>query len=138
MSDGTISLNPLEGEDLVEGRLRCRATSRRTGERCGRAAHPGATVCASHGAKAPQVKRKAQMRLIELVDPAIATLAREMVNAEKSADKQRAANSILDRAGFGRVSKVETTDARELLKEKMMELRDQARTIKGETDDSLA
>jgi hypothetical protein len=41
---------------------RCRATNRR-GERCRRAAARGAVVCASHGAKAPQVKAKAAERV---------------------------------------------------------------------------
>lgn len=134
MANDLTRMNPLEGDDLVNGVLRCRATSRRSGKRCGRAASPGTTVCANHGAKAPQVQRKAKMRLLELVDPAIATLAREMVQAEKSADKQRAANSILDRAGFARVTKVENADARELLRDKLIELRDQARTITGEVE----
>src|SRR5690606_28011344 len=41
---------------------RCRAHNRQ-GQRCGRAATPGTTVCASHGSKAPAVKAAAQRRL---------------------------------------------------------------------------
>lgn len=43
---------------------RCRATNR-SGERCGRPAAPGAVVCASHGAKAPQASRRAARRRLE-------------------------------------------------------------------------
>jgi hypothetical protein len=43
--------------------VQCSATSKRSGQQCQRAAAPGATVCASHGAKAPQVRAAAQRRL---------------------------------------------------------------------------
>ena len=104
---------------------RCHARSKATGKECGREAVPGATVCRYHGGAAPQVQRKAALRLLELVDPAIGTLAREMATADKSADRQRAANSILDRAGIAR--KVETPDsdiARAMLVERLLALRD--------------
>lgn len=71
-------------------------------------------------------ENKARLRLFELVDPAIATLAREMKSAQSSADRQRAANSILDHAGYGRASKVEPADARALLLELLLELRAEA------------
>lgn len=83
---------------------RCHATSKGTGEQCKQVPVPGATVCKYHGGGAPQVRKKAQLRLIELIDPAITTLAREMATADSSADRQRAANSILDRAGMGRTT----------------------------------
>ncbi len=60
------------------------------------------------------------------MDPAIATLAREMVNATTSRDRQRAANSILDRSGWGRVTKVEAVDARQVLLQRLHELREAA------------
>src|SRR3546814_8416182 len=81
-----------------EGR-RCTAKNR-AGERCGKAPIKGGTVCVTHGSSAPQVRRKATLRLLELVDPAIGTLAHEMVQADKSADRQRAATSLIDRAGL--------------------------------------
>lgn len=135
MTNEVIIQSPLETEDPMEVTHQCTATSKQSGNRCGRVATPGTNVCASHGSKNPAVQRKARLRLLELVDPAIATLAREMMYAESSGDKQKAANSILDRAGFGRVTKIESSDARELLRDKLMEMRDEARTIKGETDD---
>lgn len=100
---------------------RCKARTQK-GEPCKRPPIAGAAVCRVHGGAAPQVKRKAAMRLLELVDPAIATLAKEMVKAEKSGDRLRAANSILDRAGYGRVTKVEGQDAKEILVERLLQM----------------
>lgn len=42
----------------------CKATNRQ-GNRCGRSAVPGATVCNMHGGKAPQVQAKAAERVLE-------------------------------------------------------------------------
>lgn len=41
--------------------LRCSATNR-AGEQCGRDSTPGATVCPSHGSRAPQVASRAAIR----------------------------------------------------------------------------
>ena len=105
----------------------CTAKSTTTGNRCGKSAIKGGTVCDRHGGSAPQVRRKAALRLLELVDPAIAVLAREMVNADKSADRQRAANSVLDRAGVPRTATViDGESAKSLLVERINALRGEA------------
>ena len=44
---------------------RCRATSKRTKERCARWPTRGASVCSSHGAGAPQVKAAAKRNLLQ-------------------------------------------------------------------------
>ena len=44
-------------------RRRCRARSKRSGERCRRLAIPGGTVCVMHGGAAPQVAAAARRRL---------------------------------------------------------------------------
>jgi hypothetical protein len=53
--------------DLMEPTavLQCSAHSKRSGERCRRWAMSWATLCATHGGKAPQVVAKARMRLLE-------------------------------------------------------------------------
>lgn len=79
----------------------CTAKNNR-GEPCGRYAIRGGTVCRSHGGAAPQVRAAAQLRLAELVNPALATIAREMTMSPVSAVRLRAAQDILDRAGIGR------------------------------------
>lgn len=111
-------MNPYKG-------VRCSATSRRTGQQCGQIAPPGAKVCKWHGGDAPAVKRKAAIRLLQLVDPAVTTLAQEMVDADKSVDRQRAANSILDRAGVPRMTDTQdSAAAREILVERLLAVRD--------------
>lgn len=106
-----------------DGQPRCTAWSSQRHHRCERAKTPGATVCASHGSAAPQVRRRAQLRLVELIDPAIAVLAKEMVDARvKSADRQRAANSILDRAGVPRRTEVDHGAAQALLMDRLQEV----------------
>ena len=111
----------------MEARRQCTARARSTGERCGNRPIPGGTVCRFHGGGAPAVRRRARLRLAELVDPAISTLARVMVKAEKDSDKLRAAEAILDRAGHPRASRVEghvsVDDAREMLIQRILELR---------------
>lgn len=108
----------------------------RAGKPCGRWALHGTNVCQFHGGSAPQVRRKAALRLLSLIDPAIATLAREMASADRSSDRQRAANSILDRAGVPRQVDVTDSDAaRALLVERLLALRDLTATeppIQGE------
>jgi hypothetical protein len=59
-------------------------------------------VCASHGAAAPQVKKAAQRRLLELAEPAIAALAIALRNAIDQKEWRTVvttAKAILDRAG---------------------------------------
>ena len=119
-------------------RARCKARSKGTGEQCKQSAIPGGTGCRFHGGGAPSVKRKAALRLAELVDPAIATLGREMVKAEKSSDRQRAANSILDRAGITRGQSAELDVARALLLERLLEARGAPRAaLPASTPDPL-
>ena len=131
-----MTSNPMENTH-PEAPVRRLCTARnRSGNPCGRYPVPGTNVCPMHGGSAPQVKRKAALRLLELVDPAIATLAREMARADKSADRQRAANSILDRAGVSR--QVQTPDgdlAKALLVERLVALRD-SRSVHEAVEDT--
>lgn len=112
----------------LTGTIACTATTR-DGMPCSNAAIKGGNVCRMHGGSAPQTRRKANLRLIELIDPAIATLAREMTTADKSSDRQNAANSILDRAGVPRRAEVVTDDVRARAIQLLTQMRD---TIEGE------
>ncbi len=105
-----------------QGRRLCGAKTREAAS-CRAPAMAGQARCRMHGGSLPQAKRAARLRLAELVDPAIATLGREMVKAERSADRQRAANSILDRAGIARETRVETSDARTMLLDRLLAAR---------------
>jgi hypothetical protein len=81
--------------------VQCHATSKTSGQQCRRPASAGAAVCRVHGGAAPQVKEAARVRLLALVDPALATLARA-VNSRRqpTAVEISAAKDILDRAGL--------------------------------------
>lgn len=107
-----------------DGAPRCRAQSKQAKRRCARAATPGTTVCKNHGSHNPAVKRKAALRLASLVDPAIATFAREMTTAPKASDRLRAAENVMDRAGFPRKTEVDDGTAKALLVTRLMEMRD--------------
>lgn len=141
---------PLKGGDLMEGRCpknpgpehdhlhltfdgkpRCTARSKQAKRRCARAATPGTTVCKNHGSAAPQVRAAAQLRLASLVDPAIATFANVMKDKSASeSDKLRAAENVMDRAGFPRRAEVDDGTARALLVARLLAMREGS--IEGE------
>ena len=65
----------------------------------------GGTVCRSHGGGAPQVKEAAKRRLLEMVDPALATILRSLTRKYKpgehpTAVELAAAREVLNRAGL--------------------------------------
>ena len=62
---------------LLPTREKCKARNRR-GEPCGNFPVLGAVVCASHGAAAPQVKRKAAQRIAMAQDDAASLLVQFM------------------------------------------------------------
>lgn len=80
-------------------RVQCRATSKTTGEQCGKLAIMGGTVCRVHGGAAPQVRDAARRRLLDLVAPAIVALA-EIVESSDERARLAAARDILDRCGL--------------------------------------
>jgi len=86
---------------MEQGRPRCTAKSKQSGERCKLAPIPGGTVCVVHGGSAPAAKMAAQRRLIGMIDPAMAALLRAIEECEEWPTKVRAAIAVLDRAGFG-------------------------------------
>lgn len=113
-------MEPFRCDD--QGRRLCTA-HRTNGEECRAPAMHGQTICRSHGGAAPQAKRAAQLRLSTLVEPALGVLAEELT-ADKSSDRQRAANSILDRAGYARGRTLDAGEVRMILFERLLELRD--------------
>ena len=89
----------------------CKAT-RRDGTPCRRAPIQGATVCRAHGGAAPQVKAKAQQRLLEKV-PKMLRMLNEIASNEKipPAVRLAAIRDWLDRAGVDRKIEVELTSS---------------------------
>lgn len=68
---------PLGYKRTQDARRQCVGKAKSTGKRCSNAPIPGGTVCRVHGGAAPQVIRKAQERLTDLIDPN--RLLRELV-----------------------------------------------------------
>lgn len=93
---GRIKAHPIDPDDPMKGR--CTATNRQ-GKRCGKWPIPGGTVCRMHGGGAPQVKRKAEERLRELIDPAITRLAELVAQKEFPSVAIAAVKDVLDRNG---------------------------------------
>jgi hypothetical protein len=96
-------------EALQETRRQCTATSKTTGERCGRAPILGGFVCINHGGGQQATIQAARRRMLALVDPAMDVLQRVMTSnppcpacgrSDEAAVQVRAAQIVLDRTGF--------------------------------------
>lgn len=102
---------------------RCIAKAKQTGNRCKRRPIVGGTVCKMHGGGAVQVQRSARLRLAALVEPAITALADTLSDFEVDAGvKVRAAEAILDRAGYPRRTEIDIEDARSRLIDRLNQL----------------
>jgi hypothetical protein len=89
-------------------KLRCSARSARTGKPCRKWAIAGGTVCPTHGGSAGHVKAAARERLAAMVEPALDGLQTALDSKELPAIL-KAAQLVLDRAGFHPRSAVEVT-----------------------------
>lgn len=136
--DGARHVHLPETFDEELNRPRCTAHNR-AGYRCQRYPVQGAKVCSKHGGNAPQVRRKAALRLAALVDPAIVTIARIMTDqTAKPGDRLRAANSVLDRAGIVRQTDMDLSTAQALLVQRLQEVhrrKDEAALDDSEIED---
>lgn len=84
--------------DLMHADTRCTAR-RRNGEPCRNWAMLGTNVCRMHGGAAPQVRRRAQQRILEASDKAAARLVELMQDTKVPyAVQLAAARDLLDRA----------------------------------------
>jgi hypothetical protein len=80
-------------------RQRCSARISDGSRPCQRWAIDGSNVCATHGGRAPQVKKSAKERLAELVEPALKGLNRAL-RSNDLPTIVRASQIVLDRCGF--------------------------------------
>lgn len=142
-----MTIDPLNRTDPLKLRARdlpadtvpvtyCTAHNRQ-GNPCGAFAVPGATVCRHHGGNAPQVRRKAAMRLNDMIEPALAVMFKIMVDSgAKNGDRLRAVENVLDRAGMPRtVVEQEDPDLSvDVFLTKLQQVHE-ANMIEGETTD---
>jgi hypothetical protein len=104
-------------QDLREGRSGWPWCGQRAGHGTD---HPGSGRCAEHLGNTQQARRSHRLRLAELAGPAIETLARVMVDPQASTSSRvRAAEALLDRAGYPRRLEIDTEAARETLLERL-------------------
>lgn len=87
---------------------RCTARISDGSRPCGRWAINGGGVCATHGGRAPQVKKSAKERLAELVEPALEGLHKALKSNELPTIV-RASQIVLDRCGFHPTQVMELT-----------------------------
>lgn len=120
--------SPMERRDGQNRRL-CSA-HRTNGEECRAPAMRGQRVCRKHGGGTPQARRAARLRLADLIDVSVTTLARVITNPNaKDADRIRAAEAVLDRTGQPRGVKVEaisSEEAKRQLLKALLRMREQA------------
>ena len=95
-------------DPLKRGNPQCTARSKRSGERCQKAAMSGTNVCRNHGGAAPQVRAKAKRRLEEAADRMAKQLLHMATDDSVSdAVKLAAIRDALDRAGLKPTTTVE-------------------------------
>lgn len=75
-------------------------------------------MCATHGGSAPQVRQRAQERLLQAVDPVAAELVRIALEGESEADRLRACQAVLDRAGLPKAERLQLDARTELVQER--------------------
>lgn len=93
--------------DLMHADTRCTAR-RRNGEPCRNWAMLGTNVCRMHGGAAPQVRRRAQQRILEASDKAAARLVEIMQDPKVPyAVQLAAARDLLDRAQLAGKQEIE-------------------------------
>lgn len=88
-------------------RAQCTA-HKRNGDRCSNPPVRGAKVCRMHGGSAPQVRAKANQRLVAMVLPAMRELHRILDKPDTSdADRLKAINAVLNRTGYSERQTIE-------------------------------
>lgn len=86
---------PRKSSGVFPQKVRCQARNRR-GEQCGKWAMKGSVVCSKHGGAAPQVRRKAQERIMMAQDDAASLLVKFMSDKNVPyAERRRCAEFLL-------------------------------------------
>jgi len=120
-----------DGDDYIGPGLppwgnRTRCSAVRGGRRCRKGTIPGGTVCNTHGGAAPQVRRRAKLRALQLLDPALGQLARIIANPSDQRTALAAIKLVAELNGMGRAANSEVSGdvAKALLMERYYALRE--------------
>ncbi len=92
--------NEWTGEGLPPWGTKTRCPVKRNGHQCRKSVIPGGAVCNTHGGAAPQVKRRAKLRLLGLVDPATTVVATVLTTATDPRVRLQAAKLIFEVNGM--------------------------------------
>jgi hypothetical protein len=87
-----------QASTLRTGERQCTAV-KKTGVRCKKYAIKGGFVCPTHGGSAPQVRAKANKRLLALVEPSLIRLGDLVQQSEHMPTALGAIRTVLERAG---------------------------------------
>lgn len=109
-----LPLGSMSTYNLPPAERQCTATTKSLGNRCTRPAMRGAHVCNLHGGMSPLARAEAKRQLMCMLEPAFAALMRAM-DSDDMKSAVRAAEIILDRAGFGPKATLEIEDTRDNL-----------------------
>jgi hypothetical protein len=114
---------------------RCTA-HKKNGEQCRNPARRGTNVCDYHGAKAPQVQRKARCRIEKAADRMARELLGIATRAESESVRLAAIRDALDRAGVTAKSAVELSATRQLApwEQVMADIADVAQITREESE----
>lgn len=120
------------GPGLPPWGTRPRCPAIRNGHRCKKPAIPGGTVCATHGGAAPQVKRRAKLRVLQLLDPALGQLARILANPDDQRIGLTAIKMVVEMNGMTTRGDVDSTLAKAILMDRHYALQEAARKAQAE------
>lgn len=123
------------GSTLPPWGTKPRCPAIRSGKRCRKPVIPGGTVCATHGGAAPQVKRRAKLRVLQLLDPALGQLARILANPDDQRIGLAAIKIVTDLNGMSTRGDVDSTLAKAILMDRHFALQEAARKAEAEALD---
>lgn len=102
---------------------RCKAKGA-SGGRCRKWAILGGTVCSNHGGSAPQVRRAAHLRLLEMADLAVDVHEKILRTSEDERVLLKAAEMVYDRTGLRpNPTQIDVGTSRDLLLKKLRQAR---------------
>ena len=129
--------DPFGGHPKGDDPRRCKANkSDGSGERCSRWAVAGGSVCPSHGGGAPQARRTAQLRLLDMIPLATKRHREILRNSKDERVVLQATKMVYDRVGLEEGSaSADVGVVREMVASKLIDMLAGVYSPDGEDDD---